>query len=336
MKRFLLSSLIIFTLMQGRAQDVHFSQFGSAPLLLNPALTGLSNCTYRASLNYRNQWASIVGPSSYQTYAGAFDIGLFRESFNYSMLGLGLMVFNDVSGDGALSNLTMMGSLAYHQNMAGRGDHYISIGIQGGMVQKKVDYGNLVFESMIGQNGVDPNLPSGEYGDDKLSYFDLNTGVNWRSRFSNAFSLQLGAAYHHLGEPSESFYNRVDNKINAKYTAYGSLKIGFDKFVLIPSGVWLQQTEQSNQEITTGATFGIPMDRGNSFVYIGAHYRVDDAIIPSLGFDYNNVQFGLSYDINVSDLSAVSAYKGGIELSLIYTGCLTHTKKYTIDCPRFM
>ena len=107
-----------------KAQDA-FSQFGAAPMLLNPALSGLSSCTYRAALNYRNQWASIVGPSSYQTYAGSFDIGLFRQAFNYSMLGLGLMVFNDVSGDGALTNLTMMGSLAYHQNMGGRGAHYL-------------------------------------------------------------------------------------------------------------------------------------------------------------------------------------------------------------------
>lgn len=336
MKRYLLAILILFSVSQGRAQDVHFSQFGSAPLLLNPALTGLSNCTYRAALNYRNQWSSIVGPSSYQTYAGSFDIGLFRESFHYSMLGLGLMLFNDVSGDGALSNLTMMGSLAYHQNMAGRGDHYISFGLQAGMVQKKVDYDNLVFESMIGQNGVDPNLPSGEYGDDRLNYFDMNAGVNWRSRFSNVFSMQLGAAYHHLGEPSESFYNAVDNKINARYTAYGSFKIGFDKLVIIPSGLWLEQAEQSNQEITVGANFGIPMEQGSSFIYLGTYYRLDDAVIPSLGFDYNNIQFGLSYDINISDLSAVSGNKGGIELSLIYTGCLTHTKKYTIDCPRFM
>ena len=160
-------------------------------MLLNPALSGLSSCTYRAALNYRNQWASIVGPSSYQTYAGSFDIGLFRQAFNYSMLGLGLMVFNDVSGDGALTNLTMMGSLAYHQNMGGRGAHYLSVGIQGGLVQKSVDYTNLVFEKYDRPEWWDPNLPSGEYGSDAFSYFDLNAGVNWRSRIGNNFAFQF-------------------------------------------------------------------------------------------------------------------------------------------------
>jgi type IX secretion system PorP/SprF family membrane protein len=267
---------------------------------------------------------------------GAFDIGLFRENFNYSMIGLGLMVFNDVSGDGALTNLTMMGSLAYHQNMGGRGAHYFSVGIQGGLVQKSVDYNNLVFESQIGPNGVDPNLLSGEYGSDAFSYFDLNAGVNWRSRIGNNFAFQFGGAYHHLGEPSESFYSQVDNRLNARYSGYGSVKVGFDKVVFIPSALYMVQTQNSNEEITAGATVGVAMDKGGSFLYIGGHYRLDDAVIPSIGFDYNNIQFGLSYDINISDLSAVSSNKGGIELSLIYVGCLTKERKYTIDCPRFM
>ena len=66
--------------------------------------------------------------------------------------------------------------------MGGRGAHYLSVGIQGGLVQKSVDYTNLVFESMmIGQNGVDPNLPSGEYGSDAFSISTsmlVSTGVH--------------------------------------------------------------------------------------------------------------------------------------------------------------
>ena len=139
-----------------------------------------------------------------------------------------------------------------------------------------------------------------------------------------------------MGEPTESFYSQVDNRLNARYSGYGSIKLGFDKIVIIPSAIYMLQTQSSNEEITTGATVGFSLDKGASFLYLGGHYRLDDAVIPSIGFDYNNIQFGLSYDINISDLSAVSAYKGGIELSLIYVGCLTKERKYTIECPRFM
>ncbi|MFN0274483.1 MAG: PorP/SprF family type IX secretion system membrane protein [Chitinophagales bacterium] len=336
MKKYIIGVLLGIVVTSTQAQDIHFSQFGAAPLILNPALSGLSNCTYRASLNYRNQWASIAGPSSYQTYAASFDIGLFRESLNYSMLGLGLMVFNDVSADGALNNLTLMGSLAYHQNLGGRGDHYLSLGAQGGLVQKSVDINKLVFESMIGSNGVDPTIASGEYFDDNISYFDMNVGANIRSRFGNHFAIQLGAAYHHLAEPTESFYDDVSNKLNARYTAYASIKAGWDKFVIIPSGIYMLQTEESNEEITVGGTLGFSLEEGVSFLYLGGHYRMDDAIIPSLGIDYNNIQFGISYDVTNSELGTINGNRGGLELSLIFTGCLTHESKYTIDCPRFM
>lgn len=336
MNKYLLAVLLSVSILSSKAQDIHFSQFGNAPILLNPALSGLSNCTYRAAINYRNQWASIAGPSSFQTYSASFDIGLFREKLNNSMLGLGMMVFNDVSADGALNNFTAMMSLAYHQSLDGRGNHYLSLGVQGGLVQKKVDYNKLVFESMIGLNGVDPTLSSGEYFSDNLTYFDLNAGANWRSRFSNHFSVQIGGAYHHLTEPVESFYDDNDSKINARYTGYASIKAGGEKFVVIPSALYMQQTETSNKEITAGATVGLTLEEGVSFLYLGAHYRLDDAIIPSIGIDYNNIQFGLSYDITNSVLGNVNTNKGGLELSLIFTGCLTHEEKYTIDCPRFM
>jgi len=62
MKRVL---LIAFALLLGfvvNAQDPHFSQFNASPLTLNPAMAGKVQCTYRASVNYRDQWNSIPAP----------------------------------------------------------------------------------------------------------------------------------------------------------------------------------------------------------------------------------------------------------------------------------
>lgn len=342
MKKLLLSVILGSAVLTGWGQDIHFSQYSSSPLTLNPALTGLTPCTYRFALNYRNQWASVVGPASYQTYSGSFDIGAFRKKLNNSMFGFGVMMFNDVSGDGSLSNLTAMGSVAYHQNL-GHGNHYFSLGFQGGMVQKKVDYTKLIFESQIGTNGVDPTLPSGEYGDDNDTYFDMNVGANWYSRFSDKFVVQIGGAYEHLGEPVESFYGDNTNRLNAHYIGYGSLKIGLGKkSVFIPSFLYMQQTEGSNTEMLGGANLGFQLEKGISMLYLGSYYRLvdngqtGDAVVADVGFDYNNINFGLSYDINISTLSTVSNYRGGIELALIYWGCInTEHKESPIDCPKF-
>ncbi|MBK7037948.1 MAG: type IX secretion system membrane protein PorP/SprF [Bacteroidetes bacterium] len=60
-----------------RAQDVHFSQYNAAPLALNPALTGVNSCDWRAGLTYRNQWNSVTTP--YVTYEAFLTCLLLKK-----------------------------------------------------------------------------------------------------------------------------------------------------------------------------------------------------------------------------------------------------------------
>lgn len=319
------------------AQDVHFSQFWASPLTLNPALTGLTPCTYRAAVNYRNQWASVVGPSSFQTYGVSFDAGLFKKKFNGSMLGVGAHFFNDKAGDGILQNLTAQASLAYHQAL-GSDRHYISVGFQGGMVQKRLDPDKFVFEDMIDENGVIPGaITSDILADNSFTNFDMNAGFHWTSNFTDGFTMYAGAALFHIGEPVESFKGSGDNVLNRRYVGHGGLKIGIqDKVVLLPSVLYMNQTEGSNEEMLGGSSIGFAIGETSMF-YIGGYYRSGDAVIASFGFDFRDVQFGMSYDVNTNDLSVVSGNRGGLEISLLYFGCAQGVSKpkRMVDCPRF-
>ncbi len=64
----IVASILIFT-GQSNAQDPRFSQFFSAPQLLNPALTGVFDGEYRVNINYRNQWNSILDKSGFTGYS---------------------------------------------------------------------------------------------------------------------------------------------------------------------------------------------------------------------------------------------------------------------------
>ncbi len=48
----------------------------------------------------------------------------------------------------------------------------------------------------------------------------------------------------------------------------------------------------------------------------GAQYRVKDAFVPMLLFEYDMYALGVSYDLNLSKLSPVSKMKGGLEIAL--------------------
>ena len=80
-KIFLVIASFFSLLQKSKAQDLHFSQYFNAPLLINPANTGFApDVDYRVGINYRNQWASIT-PNPYKTMGVWGDVQLFTNRF---------------------------------------------------------------------------------------------------------------------------------------------------------------------------------------------------------------------------------------------------------------
>ena len=50
----------------------------------------------------------------------------------------------------------------------------------------------------------------------------------------------------------------------------------------------------------------------------GGFYRLKDAFIPQIMFEYGHYGIGASYDINLSSLTPTSKTKGGVELAIRY------------------
>jgi hypothetical protein len=61
--------------------------------------------------------------------------------------------------------------------------------------------------------------------------------------------------------------------------------------------------------------------------------RLNDAIIPYLGLEINGLRIGASYDINISNLKAATASRGGSEFSIIYIK--KPAEPSGVPCPRF-
>ena len=96
------------------AQDIHYSQFFTSPISLNPAKTGLFNGDWRVGANYKNQWNSI--PVPYNTGSVFCDISRGKKRGDFiKKYGLGLFIAQDVAGDGNLSTTKIQLSAAYHQ-----------------------------------------------------------------------------------------------------------------------------------------------------------------------------------------------------------------------------
>lgn len=318
------------------AQDIHFSQYNAAPLALNPALTGVGACDWRAGLTYRNQWNSVTTP--YVTYEAFGDLPLVKNIGAASKLAGGLLLYNDVSGDGNLSNLSAMGSVAFVMGLGGRDDHNLSIGLQGGLMQKSLDFQALKWPNQWNGDSFDQTIDPFEAVGDNIAKFNAAAGIAYRNVVSPTFNITGGFAMFNLVSPKESFLGDEENKLGARMV--GHLKAGFtfdQKIGFIPS--FLYQTQSGAQEIIVGADFGYILNNPNfpATFFLGGHYRLDDAVIAGVGMDYKNFRFGATYDINTSTLKEASGGKGGFELSLVYTGCILPVipSHYVMPCPRY-
>jgi len=346
LSKFIIAVLICFGVFQeSQAQDIHFSQFYASPLTLNPAMTGLMQGCYRGAVNYRNQYPELPG-YAYSTVAASFDMPLMRGMIGNDFAGAGLQIFNDRQGDGALNNLSILGSAAYHKSLDRSGNFLISIGVQGGWVNKSVDFTSLFFESQLDGNEFNPNISNGEaIEDNNINYFDLRAGAILSARVNKNVGVYGGGAYFHITEPNESFLGDEENTLGARLVGHAGAEINAtDRLSINPNVIYM--TQSAARELVIGANVGYQFDGGRNgsgtAMYIGASYRLSevpgDAVIALVGAEFNSLKFGISYDINISTLKVASLGQGGIELSMGYEfDCAPQGKRGypPVSCPRF-
>lgn len=304
--------------------DAHFSQYYAYPLWLNPGLTGVMDGDYRISANYKRQWASVADP--YSTTALSYDTYPFKH------LGAGITILNQSAGNGGYNYLNALLSAAYQAVLDQSQMNVVSIGLQAGIINRRVNPNKLQFgEQWNPITGYDPGAPSGETFDKTSALgFDANIGVVYYNRNPNTRVNPFGGiSLYHLSRPQDPFLGKGDDKrLPMRMNIHGGLKIKMNpKFNLTPQFIYIRQGNAYETVVGLYGQYRLP---SYSDLLFGATYRFNDAIAPFVGFHLGDFTLGLSYDINVSDLKVASQSKGGLEISLSF---IRHKK---IRDPRFI
>jgi type IX secretion system PorP/SprF family membrane protein len=333
--------LLIFVMGKSsvRAQDVHFSQFGQTPQLINPGATGVFDGNVRAFLNYRAQWTGIG--DGFRTYAASFDAplakGKGKRRGGKAYLGLGLNFYNDVAG--ASNFTTSQTSVSASGILPITEQHKFSLGIQAGLGQNSADLNTLTWGSQFDGEAFNTELLSNElYGLKSYQYFDLGAGFLYEFKIegnsflsSDVSTFNIGIAGYHLNEPKQQFLahstDRLPMKIVAQFS--GTFDLGTVPLSIVPSMFYAMQA--STKEITPGMLLKIRRGHETKYsgmfkeaaIYFGAHYRLGDAIIPEIYLEFTDYMIGFSYDYSNSALASAGGGANGIELSLRYI----HQKK---------
>ena len=323
------------------SQDYHFSQFNENPSIVNPALTGVSHA-FRASAVYKEQWRTVATP--YTTYGISIESKIkpgnwasaspkqsmtFKKSAN--RMAAGLSVYNDKAGDAKMG--TLQANLSFAMSFPLSKLSALSLGLQGSLVQRKVDQSKLIYANQYNGTRYDTGLPTGELNTQQnFSYGEFGAGAVWSYGHNeksiganNDFKALIGFSTYHLNQPKQNYMGTEANeKLGRKYVFHGNVTIGVpnSNIAFVPS--WLMQFQGKQKEMIEGVMIKYYMNddskytgiKKRSAIGLGVYYRNFDAIIASFLLDKGQYAVGVSYDINASGLTNVSKSRGGIEINL--------------------
>jgi len=315
---------------------MHFTQFYSSPLYLNPAFTGANVCS-RVSFTYRNQWPGIK--TTYKSYLLSADHYLDKQK-----VGVGLLCGVDEAGSGDLRTTIITPSIAYETKVSRFTG--IRFGVQPGAVIKSVNYNKLIFGDQIARSGNSSpsSITTIENPALTKAFFDMSAGaLIYNSKFWG------GVSVWHITRPNESFFEMEDARLPIKYSVHAGTKFiidegGKDEFQKKSMSFACHYRGQNEFD-----QFDIGLYYSQYIFNLGLWYRGipglksykpgysnNDAISVIIGVQAERFNMGYSYDVTVSKLFGLT--KGAHELTIAYQFCnpkRKRTSRVLISCPKF-
>lgn len=326
------ATLILALAGNSLAQDIHFSQYYETPLLMNPANAGVFNGDIRAIINYKNQWASIGNP--YTTSMLSVDGGVFKNKWSKLHVGAGLTVYADKAGKSEFGTTQVLGALSSVVKLNDK--NIISAGLNGGFAQKGIkntdlEWGNQ-YDNTTGTYNAALSANEGNASlSESFAYADFGAGLTWNftTKPSNMTSndritANFGVAVFHLNQPKQKFYLDDVESLYAKMVIHGRSYIGIKNTTLAIIPSFLMYKQKSQQEVLVGGLIRYALSEESKYtgfvkesaVFLGGHYRIGDAFIPSVYFEMASFSIGVSYDLTLSELATTTGASGGVEISL--------------------
>jgi type IX secretion system PorP/SprF family membrane protein len=331
--RFCLCCLLLFSwtapLEVLYAQDPIFSQFGSAPLQMNPAFAGVNGGS-TVGLNYRNQWPSIS--QAYVTYALYYD-----HFFSEINSGLGIQLLTDNAGQG-MYKTTMVTAMYSYRLRLSRG-WYGKLGMEAGAFNTEIGWDRLIFPDQIDPifGSTSPGglpYPTTELPPETLGRTNLTVslgGLVYNDVFFAGFSAK------HINNPFVNFFESQDFeglRLPVRVSLHAGAQIPLDgntarsSIFVTPSIMFLKQGDIG--QINFGAHFQLKE------LILGTFFRQTfnnpDAFILMAGMRAGDFRVLYSFDATISRLTLGSG--GAHEVSILYNFLKEADSKY-VDCLDF-
>lgn len=311
-----------------RGQDFHLSMYDAAPLFLNPAMTGLVDSKVRVHAHFRNQWNAVA----YKP----FTTGLVSVDLPHGKWGFGGQMSNMRAGIGNFNVFQLVGSAAYTLPFDHEKYHNLSLGLQGGFTQKRLEYEVFTFDSQWSTtNGgsFDKSLSSNENFNSNSQFQEVvNFGaLYYYAKQQSRVNPFLGLSAFNLTRPKETFFGS-SNRLPMRFFAHAGLRLNINELLYFTPKVLIY-----NQANITQKTYALDAGyffKGEKFYALAGYiYRAKDASIIYAGIKKENYIIKIGYDFNTSSLRATTKTRGAYEISVTWLGFKAKNEEIK-NCPR--
>jgi type IX secretion system PorP/SprF family membrane protein len=298
--------LLSSTLLVKSQQLPVFQQYILQPSLLNPAITGSSECS-QFKLMDRHQWLGFAGAPKTQIVTAETTL-----SSKTSSHGLGLHLFNDVNG--AQIQIGGNAIYAFHFYLNRRKTLKMGLGLSGTVYQLALDERDFtqMYDPIVSRN------ITREYN------FDASTGVYiYHDKFFAGFSaVQLLPAL-------SSIHPYTNTRTFYLYTGTNLTFHGKD-FSFNPSVLYcFNQEGEMHIDLNPGFVY-----KENYWIIFSYRHLLNDfpgqpnSLVTYLGLNYKNFSFGYGFDAGLTALQ--KNHFGSHEFMVGYKIC-----PYKCPCPAY-
>jgi type IX secretion system PorP/SprF family membrane protein len=222
-------------------QDIHFTQFFTNPLVLNPAQTGNYEGNYRVGFNFKAQWPFAITNTiyNYHTESPFIDFSFGERKLKNSWFGLGAHFVNDQAGDGRLLYSRFGLSGAYHQAFDKDHRYVLATGVGFSYIIRSVDFSKFYFNNQwVQDDGFNTSLPNSEpVQQESFQMIDLTAGINFAAQVHNQVKLDFGFSMLHLNRPKHSFLGTTE-RLGLRYQASVGVKYDINERISITANAY--------------------------------------------------------------------------------------------------
>lgn len=340
--------IVLTVITWGRAQDFSYTQAFAHTSTLSPALTGLHNGQFKASMLFRSQWIRAVD-QPFTMGGGYIDLRskvpfkvTSRDAFG---IGLGFVAENQGLIEYKKNSFNI--NAAYHKALDYSAEHVLSVGVQLGFLQNSVGYENITFMDQFDGSGFNLNT-SEDLPANMVNSLDFGMGVHYQySRDEDLLS--TGLSMFHINSPDISFNSNDDttldeteNLLYRKYVGHLFYQAYINRDLALTPRL-IAKVQGPHQLVMAGSSARIRLSGSNeNAIHFGLLLqggKTQDAAFKLhttsllVGYEFNAFNVGLSYDVGLVNRYNFKSSPGNFELSLSYFGFLTDNS--VVGCPIF-